>query len=58
MANTDILGENHCPTLEGLLVFGLAPERFLPPSGLVFAHFSGTIHTADLIDRKTISGGF
>jgi len=56
MANTDILGENYYPTLAGLLVFGMVPERFLPQAGLVFAHFSGTIHTADLIDRKTISG--
>jgi len=56
MAGTDILGESHRPTLAGLLVFGLSPERFLPQCGIVFAHFAGTHPTADLIDRKTIAG--
>ncbi len=56
MANTDILGEHQRPTLAGLLVFGLAPERFLPQSGIVFAHFTGSQPTSDLLDRKTISG--
>jgi ATP-dependent DNA helicase RecG len=56
MTNTDILGEHQRPTLAGLPVFGLVPERFLPQSGTVFAHFTGSRPTSDLIDRKTISG--
>lgn len=56
MTHTDLLGEHGRPTLAGLLVFGLAPERFLPQSGMVFAHFAGAEPVADLIDKKTILG--
>jgi len=56
MANTDILGEQYKPTVAGLLIFGLAPERFLPASGISFAHFAGTDITEQLIDKKNITG--
>lgn len=56
MTNTDLLGENGRPTIAGLLVFGLAPERHLPQSGISFAHFAGTELTADLLDKQTILG--
>lgn len=56
MSHSDLLGEQGRPTLAGLLVFGMAPERFLVQSGIVFAHFAGNEPVADLIDKKTILG--
>ncbi len=56
MTHSDLLGESNHPTLAGLLVFGMAPERFLPQSGIVFAHFDGSETVADLIDKKSILG--
>ncbi len=56
MTHTDILGEQGKPTVAGLLIFGLAPERLLPQSGLDFAHFVGNEVSADLLDKKTVVG--
>lgn len=56
MTYADIIGGNGRPTLAGLLLFGLAPERLLPQSGLNFAHFVGNELTADLLDKKNITG--
>lgn len=56
MAATDLLGPTAKPTVAGLLVFGLAPERLLPASGISFAHFAGRELAADLIDKKNIFG--
>jgi len=56
MFYSDIIGEHQRPTLAGLLLFGLAPERLLLQSGISFAHFAGAEITADLIDKKIIGG--
>lgn len=56
MFYSDILGERQRPTLSGLLLFGMAPERLLLQSGVSFAHFAGSEITADLVDKKTIGG--
>ncbi len=56
MRYADILGERGRPTVAGLLIFGLAPERLFPPSGLDFAHFAGLELTADLFDKKRLTG--
>ena len=32
MLNADILGQNYKPTVAGLLIFGLSPERIFPAS--------------------------
>lgn len=56
MTYSDILTDRGSPTLAGLLLFGLAPERFLPQSGISFAHFAGTEMTAELLDKKNIFG--
>ena len=56
MANTDILGETTNPTLAGLLIFGIAPERFIPGSGIALAHFEGSAITDSLIDKQNIFG--
>lgn len=56
MAATDLLGATGKPTVAGLLVFGLAPERLLPQSGINFAHFVGAELSAELIDKQMIGG--
>lgn len=56
MAATDLLGLTGKPTVAGLLVFGLAPERLIPASGISFAHFAGAELGADLIDKKNLFG--
>ncbi|KPA19747.1 transcriptional regulator [Candidatus Magnetomorum sp. HK-1] len=56
MAASDILTENHKPTVAGLLIFGISPERSLPASGISFAHFEGNEITENLIDKKNIKG--
>ncbi len=53
---SDILTGNEKPTLAGLLIFGLAPERFLHQSGINFAHFAGDEIAAELLDKKNIAG--
>lgn len=54
MSAADLVGENGKPTIAGMLVFGLAPERLLPQSGIDFAHFAGDEITADLLDKQNI----
>lgn len=56
MTHADLLGETGKPTIAGLLVFGLAPERLLPQSGIDFAHFAGNELAADLLDKQNIAG--
>ncbi len=56
MTHTDLLGEHTQPTVAGLLVFGLAPERLVPQSGISFAHFAGMELTSDLLDKQNIFG--
>ena len=54
MLHADILGQNNKPTVAGLLIFGLSPERIFPASGISFAHFSGRDIVEKLIDKKNI----
>lgn len=56
IAASDITNEEHIPTVGGLLVFGIAPERHLPQSGITFAVFNGTEINASLRDKKTLLG--
>jgi len=56
MAASDILTEKHKPTVAGLLIFGISPERSLFASGISFAHFEGKEITEKLIDKKNITG--
>lgn len=56
MTHADLVGESERPTVAGMLVFGLAPERLLPQSGIDFAHFAGNKLTADLLDKQNITG--
>ena len=56
MCASDILSEHHIPTVGGLLLFGLAPERQLPQSGIRFAVYQGTEIGAELRDKKNFTG--
>lgn len=53
---SDVLGENGHPTVGGLLLFGITPERILPQAGIQFAHFRGCELDGDLVDKKFIGG--
>ncbi|HLA34286.1 MAG TPA: ATP-binding protein [Rhodocyclaceae bacterium] len=56
LCNTDILTDSGAPTVGGLLMFGLNPVRYLPQSGIMFAHFNGNETDDALIDRQEIGG--
>ena len=57
LINTDILHEaTGQTTIGGLLIFGINPERYLPQSGISFAHFAGNEIQSELIDKQNISG--
>jgi ATP-dependent DNA helicase RecG len=57
--NADILTqyeEQSVVTVGGLLLFGKQPQRRLPQAAITFAVFKGTEITAELIDKKEITG--
>ncbi|MEI6708287.1 MAG: ATP-binding protein [Methylococcales bacterium] len=56
LLNTDILANTGEPTVGGLLMFGINPTRYLPQSGILFAHFNGNEADDELIDRQEIGG--
>ena len=56
LLNTDILANTGEPTVGGLLMFGINPTRYLPQSGILFAHFNGKEADDELIDRQEIGG--
>lgn len=53
---SDIASENLVPTVGGLLVFGISPERLLSQSGISFAAFDGAEITSALRDKKNLLG--
>lgn len=57
LAASDIASERLIPTVGGLLVFGIAPERHLHQSGIAFAVFNGTEINSSLRDKKNLFGG-
>ena len=56
LVNTDVLAETGEPTIGGMLMFGINPGRYLPQSGIMFAHFNGNTPGDELIDRQIIGG--
>jgi len=56
LQNLDILAANGTTTVVGMLIFGLQPERYLPQSEVLFAHFKGNEISAELLDRKSLTG--
>ena len=53
---SDLTGSHGKPTVGGLLLFGISPERVLPQSGISFAVFRGNEIGSDLLDKKTFHG--
>lgn len=53
---SDILGEHDKPTVGGLLVFGISPERLLPQAGISLAVFEGHEIGEKLLDKKFFAG--
>ncbi len=57
LQNLDILAqEGGSTTVVGILMFGLQPERHLPQSEVLFAHFKGKEISDELLDRKSLIG--
>jgi len=56
LQNLDILAADGATTVVGMLIFGLQPERHLPQSEVLFAHFKGREISAELLDRKSLTG--
>ncbi|KOR32242.1 hypothetical protein TI05_08490 [Achromatium sp. WMS3] len=56
MQATDILGKRNLPTVGGLLIFGISPDRLLPQSGITFAVFQGKTIGETLRDKKEFLG--
>jgi ATP-dependent DNA helicase RecG len=56
LQNTDIISENHEPTVAGMMVFGLSPNKYLHMSGISFAKFAGNEISSQLIDKQVIDG--
>jgi ATP-dependent DNA helicase RecG len=57
--NADIFTQHEeqtVTTVGGLLLFGKQPQRRLPQAAITFAVFKGTDITAELIDKKEITG--
>ena len=54
---SDISSEQQIPTVGGLLVFGITPERHLPQSGISLAVFNGDKIGSELRDKKTFYSG-
>ncbi|MCF8038825.1 MAG: hypothetical protein K9K79_05870 [Desulfohalobiaceae bacterium] len=54
MQHADILGEHYRPTVAGLLIFGINPERYVLGSSVSFAHFAGreiTMENLGFVDK-------
>jgi ATP-dependent DNA helicase RecG len=59
LCNADILvplDEGWAVSVGGLLLFGRQPQRRLPQSAISFAVFDGDEITADLLDKKELTG--
>ena len=56
LVNTDIMCNNNELTVAGFLTFGINPSKYLPQSGISFAHFAGTETISELIDKQNIDG--
>jgi ATP-dependent DNA helicase RecG len=55
LTNMDVLKDGE-PTLAGLLIFGINPQRFLPNACISYAHFVAARADSELIDKQVIEG--
>lgn len=57
LQNLELLADdNGTVTVLGMLLFGKQPERHLPQSETLFAHFLGEEIGDDILDRKSLTG--
>jgi ATP-dependent DNA helicase RecG len=56
LINSDILQEDGCATVAGLLIFGIYPQKHLQMSSISFAVFQGTEIGSELINKQNIEG--
>ena len=56
LRNTDILTADNHPTVAGLLIFGINPQKHLMGAYITFAHFEGSYISDTLLDRQDIHG--
>ncbi len=56
LTNSDILTHEGQVTVGGMLIFGVSISRYLPQSGIAFAHFAGNEIGDELIDKQNIDG--
>ncbi len=56
LAAGDITDAGGKPTVGGLLVFGISPEKILHQAGIAFAHFKGLELGSELLDKQTFGG--
>ena len=55
LVNTDIMTPEGELTVEGLLVFGINPQKYLHNASISFAHFAGNALDDVLIDKKELN---
>lgn len=53
--NMDVLNGSQ-PTIAGLLLFGINPQRYLPNACISYAHFAGNAIDTQLIDKQVVTG--
>jgi ATP-dependent DNA helicase RecG len=59
LLNTDILVEDRgklIPTVAGMLLFGIRPNRYLPQTGITATAFKGVVKDYDTFDEEVIRG--
>ncbi|MDM8527683.1 putative DNA binding domain-containing protein [Anaerolineales bacterium HSG24] len=56
LVNSDVLDEHGNVTVGGMLIFGVNPSRYLPQSGISFAHFTDNDIGDTLLDKQNIEG--
>ena len=55
LTNMDVL-KSGAPTIAGMLMFGINPQRYLPGACIRYAHFAGKDIDSELIDKQVIEG--
>lgn len=55
LGNMDVMRAG-VPTVAGLLIFGINPQRFLPNACISYAHFKGESIESELVDKQVVEG--
>lgn len=54
--NAEIMTDEGCPTVAGLLMFGINPQKFLHFASISFVHYAGSEITDELMDKQVVEG--